>query len=65
MLHEDEWPNSQSVCLTAQENGVQFSVGKRIGGGSHILARNGGEKKNLCLRQESKTVDAITSHFLD
>jgi len=65
MLHEDEWPNSQSVCLTTQENGVQVSVGKRIGGGSDILAGNGGEKKNPCLCQESKTVDAITSNFLD
>jgi len=54
-----------SVCLTAQENGVQFSVGKGIRGGSHNLAGNGGEQKNLCLHQESKTVDAITSHFLN
>jgi len=65
MLHEDKWPHSSSVCLTTQENGVQFSLGRGIGGGSHILAGNGGEKKNPCLHQESKTVDAITSHFLD
>jgi hypothetical protein len=65
MLHEDEWPNSQSVCLTAQENGVHFSMGKRIRGGSHILAGNGVEKKNPCLHQESNSVDAIASHFLD
>jgi len=65
MLHEDKWPNSPSVCLTTQENGVQFSMGKGIRGRSHILAGNGGEKKNPCLCQESKTVDAITSPFLD
>jgi len=65
MLHEDKWPHSSSVCLTTQENGVQFSMGRGIRGGSHILAGNGGEKKNPCLRQESKTVDAITSHLLD
>lgn len=55
MLHEDKWPNFQSVCLTAQAKGVQFSVGKMIGGGSHIFAGNGNEKKNPCLSQESKT----------
>jgi len=65
MLHEDEWPNSQTICLTAQENGVHFSMGKATRGGSHILAGNGGEKKNPCLLQESKTADSINSHFLD
>jgi hypothetical protein len=66
MLHEDEWPSSNAVCFTAQENSVQFSLGMRMGWGAHICAEHSGEKKiPTFVRNKTLTVDAMTSHFPD